>query len=356
MKNSTLIAASFAAAALALLSSCAKQIPDGQDAATAPCTLTLTLDGIVTAQETKVIGQNIGSESTISDVQILVFNSETGKLDAAKRVAGLSAVTNYSLTESLECTQGSREIWALVNAPVNYIDGSAADMVTRLTDLKSRTSALTDNTASHLVMAGSAAVTLNAATQNVSVTVSRICAAVVLGTVSNEMYLPAYQQSGKVKITGAYLMNVPNQQKYDLSVSAKTLAQTSWISANTKTSEDAQKLLTQDTYNEVVAYNGTLSKVSTFYAYPNDADPSEAAVWSQRATTLIVEAEIDGQSCVYPVQLGQLAANTKYTVTLKLHRMGADPTKPWEQIKFDAVTPLVTVADWTTGAPVNTEI
>ena len=318
------------------------------------CSLTLEFTGIDVG--TKVLGQDITKECTIHDVQIFVFNSSTGKLDAAKRVASLNAVTQYDFTESIECTQGPREVWALVNAPVNHVDGAASDMVTRLDDLKSKTCVLTDNSPDHLVMSGSLSAVLNSASQNLSVSVSRLCASVVLESVTNEMYLPAYQKQGKLKILGAYLMNVPAQQNYEKTLSAKTLPQTSWISANAKSGEAAQKALTQDVYNEVVELNQKLGKVSTFYAFPNDADPSESATWSQRATMLVVEAEVDGNQCVYPVQLGELAPNTKYQVSLKIHRMGSDPSRPWEKIRFDAVTPLVTIADWTVGAPVSTEI
>lgn len=318
------------------------------------CSLTLEFTGVDPG--TKVLGQEIGKECTMHDVQIFVFNSATGKLDAARRVASLAAVTQYDFTESIECTQGPREVWALVNAPVNYVDGAASDMVTRLDDLKSRTCTLADNAADRLVMSGNQSVVLNSATQNISISVTRLCASIVLESVTNEMYLPAYQKAGKLRILGAYLMNVPAQQNYEKTLSAKTLPQTSWISTNAKTGDAAQKALTQDVYNEVVELNQKLGKVSTFYAFPNDADPSESATWSQRATMLVVEAEVDGNPCVYPVQLGVLAANTKYQVSLKIHRMGADPERPWEEIKFDSVTPLVTVADWSSGAPVNTEI
>lgn len=64
----------------------------------------------------------------------------------------------------------------------------------------------------------------------------------------NDMIVPAYQTAGAVKITGVYLLNVPNKQNFTIpdsdqtavgNISSTVLAKDEWISPTGKTA--AQK-------------------------------------------------------------------------------------------------------------------
>jgi len=309
--------------------------------------------------ETKVPGLNDSFEKNIKDVQVFVFNKATGKIDASIHQSGLDANGTYAMTKSLNCTRGEREIWALVNAPVNHVDGDAANRISTIDQLKAVSTRLVDNSSDALVMVGSEVKTLAADTESVNVKVSRVCAAVVISSIKNEMGVPAYQLDGKLKITGAYLLNVPNTQRYDLTTKASTLENGYWISPGKKTSAAAELKLTSDTYpsgEQQLNYGSAFDNKSTFYAYPNDATAAPAATWTQSATVLVVEALVDGQPCIYPVRLGVLQSNYKYAVSLTIKHIGGDPEEPWKKIEFTNLGASISITDWTTGAAINENI
>lgn len=348
--------ASFAILAFALtVISCDKgpEIPMAFSSS-GPCRLSVRVEGDGIGDMTKVATQTAANEGAMNDIQVFVFNTSTSKLDVAGHITAAVA--------SLECSQGPREVWALVNSPKDYVSGP--DAIADLASFKSITTRLTDNSAASFVMAGNVRTTLSASTEFVTVNVRRQVAAVCLKSLVNDMYVPAYQQNNKLKITGVFLGNVPGYQKIDSlngedtpsPISAVNIEKSLWISPNVKDADAAKLALTSDSINEYVQYSQALSKTYTLYSYPNDAPASESEVWSQRATMLVVEALVDGQQCIYPVQLGTLKANTRYEVTLVIHRIGRDDGDWWSPVKFDDVTPVVTVVDWTTGTSVNEEI
>ena len=312
------------------------------------CSLTVTFN----EPATKVSGQS-ANEKNIKDVQVFVFNSRTQKLDAAVRESVMNVSEgSYSLSSRLDCTRGTKEIWAIVNAPINYVDGSEGDRITELSQLRSLTSRLTDNKEDGLVMTGSCSVELTKADESVSLSVERICAAIVIESISNEILIPAYQKAGKVKITGAYLMNVPNLQKFDKSLAASSLKSGDWISANAKSTDATQLLLTSDSYSSrVIEYGQKIQNLSTFYSYPNDCSDEPGSSWSPSRTVLVVEAEIDGQACIYPIRLGELRSNYKYMVSLTIRHMGCDPSEPWKKIEFTDMSASIRILDWNTGGP-----
>ena len=354
MKN-FFLSAGILLASLSVVSSCQKNLLSLSEEVDAKvCQLSVALGPL-----TKVVDQTESAEKTINDVQVFVFNKATGKLDASLRKDGLSGSGTVALTDPLSCTRGQREVWAVVNAPVNYVDGTDANRVTSLNQLKAITTSLTDNSPSNLIMVGSADKELALAKESIVVDVKRICAAVVLKSVKNEMSVPAYSVDGAVKITGAYLLNVPSEQNYALGIASSTLVQSKWISATSKTDVAAAKALTVDTYPaeiQTVNKGGTFSKISTFYAYPNSCPDLPVDVWKPSVTTLVVEATVAGQPCVYPIRLGELKSNYKYEVSLTLKHIGGDPSNPWKKVEFTDLGASITVVDWTSGTPVSETI
>ena len=208
-------------------------------------------------------------------------------------------------------------------------------------------------------MVGYADKELTQASEAITVDVKRICASVVLKSVKNEMAVPAYSVDGAVKITGAYLLNVPSEQNYALGIASSTLGQAKWISSSSKTADAAAKALTVDSYApeiQTVNKGGTFPKVSTFYAYPNSCPDLPVNVWRPSVTTLVVEATVAGQDCIYPIRLGELKSNYKYEVSLTLKHIGGDPSNPWKKVEFTDLGASITVVDWTSGTPVSETI
>ena len=70
-------------------------------------------------------------------------------------------------------------------------------------------------------------------------------------------------------------------------------------------------------------------------------------------TTLVVEATVAGQECIYPIRLGELKSNFKYEVSLTLKHIGGDPSNPWKKVEFTDLGASIKVIDWTSGAAVS---
>lgn len=310
-----------------------------------PCMLELSFRDEEPDDITKASGQSAAVEQRINNVQVFVFN-EKGNVDAAvyeTPTGGYTDNGSYTLGTPLSCTVGARTIYVLVNAKADYVNGSSR--IVTLSQLESMTSDLADNSLSGLVMVGSASKTLVAGSDKLSVDVHRMVAAVVLTSVTNDYYLPAYRNS--VVINGAYLMNVPSSVNFSETLAASSLGMASWYANYRKaTSDEPQALLAESFSATNIGYGSSYSTLHTFYSCPNDVTAKPTAAKGQSCTMLVVEATIGGQNCVYPIALPELKANNKYNVALTIHRMGGDPENPWKEVEFSAFTPTISVTPW----------
>ncbi len=355
-----------AAAALVTFAGCRKEngpvVSDDEK-----CELSINL-GNSSVVSTKVPGI-VADDDIIKDVQVFVFfkDYQGDRLDAALHFPDLSARGYFSPgTKTVSCTRGHREIWVLVNSKTNFIDGNTSDMITDLASLKAKTTLLSDNvykgTEKHFFMAGNRIVDLNSANETVSIDVKRMASRIVIKKIENRLLMPAHRAS--LKITGAYIMNVTGIQKFDnLNIEqytdrsymdAASIADNYWYGKNIKQTGE----LFCETFASAksVDYEGAISNVSTFYAYPNDAGASEASTWSKRASVLVICASVSGTDCVYPIQLPALESGKQYEVSLAVKHVGGDPSKPWERIKFDDMVPTVSVKPWLAGGDINETI
>lgn len=336
MKTKSIAVLSCAAAICMMMQACEKQRLEPKDG---KVMLSVNVEGADILPETKAASQTETKESTIKNVQIFVFDKSTGLLDNAAYKDGLSEKSEYVM-EPLKCTTGDREIWVVVNAPENYVES-----VGRVSDLKSKALALSDNGLSSLVMSGSSVKTLVSGEESVTVTVSRLCAAVVLTKVENRMIVPAYRD--KLKITGAYLMNVPAVQTLDGSISSDS-AQSTWEAFYAKASSGgASGLLTEKITPVSIAYQKSHTASHSFYSYANGYDKVVGTDAKGKSSTyLVVECTVDGVACVYPVLLPALVANNKYKVSLTINHIGGDPDHPWRRVQFSSFTPTIKVQPW----------
>ena len=351
-----------AVAALVFLASCQKT--ENYIENDGPCELTVGFGGYSTV-ETKVAGV-VSDDNIIKDVQILVFRKEDSdvdsKVDAATRISGLNVTDTYTTTEKISCTRGNREVWVVVNSPVDYTSGNEA--VLSLADLKAKTTVLSDNICTSdsrsFVMAGNKVIDLNAASQTVDVNIKRMACKVVIKGIENKFILPVYQKAGTLKITAAYLMSVAGYQKLDnlnTISTARTYYPSSAIGSaywHGKNVKEPNALFTEDYLPvKVLEYNDKLENVSTFYAYPNDAAAEKNETWSIRGTMLVIETTIYGGTYYYPVQLPSLESNKCYEVSLIIKHPGSE--KPWKPLEFDDVTTKITITSWT-SVSLNSEI
>lgn len=321
--------------------SCSRQYE--YDAASGKVLLSVSIEDSAKKSGTKVAGQSENAESTIRSIQVFVFNKTTGQVDNAIYKDGLNSAGSYTL-DPMQCTVGEREIWAIVNAPSDY-----TGTITALEALKTTSVNLSDNGTTSLIMVGSSSKLLAAGTDAITLPVSRLCAAVVLTKVENQLLVPAYRD--KLQITGAYLMNAPALQKLDGSVVSDSV-ESKWNAWYGKAgASEAVPLLTEQISPVTIPYNESHIATHSFYTFANVLDMVEGTDAKGRSSTyLVVECTVNGVACVYPVLLPALSANNKYNVSLTVNHVGGDPDYPWKRVRFSAFTPSIAVEAWTDNA------
>lgn len=305
---------------------------------------------------TKVAGDQSTNDKTIKNAQVFIFNKRTNQIDNAAYKTFASTSGSCTM-DALTCTYGEKEIWAIVNAPKNYV---AEGTIKTVDDLKKTTVVLSDNKTDALVMAGSKSVSFTAPTLAETIDVRRLVAAVVLKSVRNDMSVPAYRE--KLAITGAYLMNVPSIQSFEevlgsgngILASSTESPTSNWSAFYAKaTAENVKDLLTDGFTKTNIEYGSGKEYTAphTFYTYSNDFNKVEGKdnKTDKSSVYLVVECEVDGVACVYPVLLPALLNNNKYEVALTIQHVGGDPAKPWEKIHFTTFTPTINVVGWNEG-------
>lgn len=351
-----ILAALVSAAACEMIDSTPRDIDSGEGS----CQLEVRFADKAAA--TRVTGQSLDDESRVRNVQIFVFRSDNGGILDASAAAGFDQPLDYSSVSgsgpslNLTCTTGEREIWAVVNGASDLVSSGA---VGSRDELLLQTSALSENSSDGLFMIGSVEQTLAAGSSSVEIPVRRVCASVILESVTNAMEAPAYRKPGSFRLKDVYLMNVPARIDYGLSISPSSLGASDWYAKLGKEADPAKSaLILDESAPHVLDYNNTYKTVHSFYAYPNDCPPSTDANWSPRATVLVLEAEfdVDGVTydCYYPVTLYKedegtgLEGNRQYRVRLTIKRPGSD--NPNEPVEFDRLSGVIEVVDWEDGA------
>lgn len=349
MKSFNLIAA---IAATSALISCGRTLDTTAFSAplqNAPTSLTVSIDGGFSC-ETKVAGQTEANETTVKSCQIFVFRADNGLLDASTYAGPLTESGTYSV--SLNCTSGSRNIYAVVNAAKDYTSTIKSE-----SSLKALNTDLKDNSADALFMSGSTATTLTEGDCKVSVTVKRASASIILNEISVDMDAAVYQGDGMFKVNKVYLLNVCGRTNFAMTTKPSNVSTDYWY-AKLKEETDASKkrLIADDLTTPVSIANGSSStKKYTYYAYPNNCSHSTSKTFSQRATLLVVEASLDGETYYYPLKLDSLESNKRYTITnLTIHRPGSKT--PYIPVLFSTANASITVAAWGEGASTSVEI
>ena len=310
---------------------------------------------------TKVVGETSSGESMIQNVQIFVFRSDGGGiLDACvsagfDRALGYDSLNDSGFSLNLTCTTGEREIWAVVNAAADFTSDAS---VGSRDELLAKTTALSENAPDRLFMIGSVEKTLSAGSSTVEIAVKRVCASVVLESVTNLMEAEVYRNPGSFRIKDVYLLNVPARTDYGLNTASTALSETDWYARLGKETDAAKSELILDTSSpKVLDYGESDDTRHSFYSYPNSCMPSTEDSWCPRATLLVLEAEfdVDGNTygCYYPVTLfdeaegSGLESNRQYRVSLTIRRPGSDnPNRP---VEFDTLSGVIEIVDWESG-------
>ncbi len=273
---------------------------------------------------TRVSGQTDDNERRVSGIQVFVFD-ETGGLETY----GSAAVSSLSL----RCRSGSKQVWALANAP----DLSG---ITREAELASSVSLLTDNTPSRLVMVGHRQIEVQADLSG-TIEVGRVCAKLVVGTISRSFSSPVLQEK-PFRIEKIYVTNVAGDQTYDLSADP-----TVWYNRMGDRGE-CTDLLCDVVRQEVDA---TLTGRHSFYVYPNASlSTVRGGTWSPRPTRIVIAATLDGSACYYVIDVPGIEPNHAYELSdILLTRPGSGNEE--EVTSESAVRFQFSVREWEETEP-----
>ena len=274
------------------------------------------------------INRSLTKSSTITDedevkvntLQVFVFRGDA--LDAYASAESVSEVT-------LNCTNGERTVYALVNAPdISHISSKTALLATK--------THLYNYTDYGFEMIGSKDVILPQ-TSTVTIDVTRIVSRVILKQVTRNFTSPALADL-EFKIDEVYLINVAGDTNYGLTDEPEA-----WH--NSKGYDGTFPELTHDN-SEANIVNGDYWPMNCrYYAYPNDSEDSTEEDWCPRRTRLVLKTTLGGKVYYYPVTLPELEPNKSYEIeNLTITRPGSDnPDKP---VTFQEATFDINVLPW----------
>lgn len=268
------------------------------------------------------------NERKVNNVQVFIFR-EDGSLDAY-------TCSEASSDVKISCTTGRRSVKAIVNAP-------ALSGISRLADLQKSMSSLSDNTLTSFVMTGSKELDVNA-DQAIQLNVSRIAARLAVEKVSVAFTSQAYRNMD-MKIRRIYAVNVAGNASYDLSAAPSV-----WYNKRAYESSAADALVIDTATDGAISEDKPYTTPSFFYVYPNPTEhDSQAEEFSARHTRIVVETELGGTTYYYPITIGNIARNKKYTVTgLTITRPGSiDPDVP---VTISECSFSISVNDWEEGS------
>lgn len=274
------------------------------------------------------------NEQKVNNVQVFVFRGN-GELDAY-------ASSDTKADIKLSCTTGSKIVKAVVNAP----DLSS---ISKMKDLNSSITSLTDNSLTNFVMTGSDNIDLNT-DQTLTVHVSRIAARLAIEKVSVNFTSQAYRNMD-MKIHRIYAVNVAGNTSYDLSA-----APTVWHNQKALQTGAPDAMLMDDVADVKVTEEQPYTTGSYFYVYPNKVseEPQDEAA-TARPTRIVVETILGETTYYYPITIGNIAANTKYTISnLTITRPGSlDPDIP---VTSKECSFTISVNNWSEGPTENVTI
>lgn len=345
MKRFTLLIATLAScAALSCTRETLPEIPAGEG------TLLLSVDPGFTLTRATPDLTSQAWETRVRKVDILVFDSK-GQLN-------LYHPAGTSLTGiSLSLTSGTKEIWAVINGP-------DLSNVVRLSDLKEKAIALTDNSTGSsgtFMMAGYKTCTVTpSVTTPCSIVANRFAARIALTKIAVQLP-PAYTG---ISLKNVMLTNVVANQNLEGSATPSTwynkmgrTASGQIIGSSASNKAEAEALtfrsLTQTVSNNSQA---NLGGPIQFYGFANltTTDNKTGGTFVAERTRLVVTADIGGKTYYYPVSIAPLERNKAYEVALTITGLGSEDPDIIPEKGSSGIT--VTINPWGPGSVIEESI
>lgn len=306
-----------------------------------PIRLVVGVEGSGATKATGITSNDSATEAKVNTLQVFVFNGDA--LDGYASVNGATTAT-------VSCTSGSRDVYAVVNAPSLASVTSKAALLATVSNL--------ENNVSNFQMIGHKTETLRH-DGNVEVAVDRLAARVVIRGIKNSLENAA--QAAAFKLVSVALTNVTGDVNYGLSADYEPLV---WKNRRGYEATNSFGSFDYDAVNANIAANATNSDVHFFYSYPNrknaivGLETGETSYTGRRAR-LVIKAEIAGVLYNYPIELPALENNKSYEINLvNITRVGNldnghhDPDDPDDDDEEKSVVGFeqgfqISVNDWT---------
>ncbi len=317
-------------------------------------TLTVTLTGSSGVKSTGSGHGNQADDNFINTLELFVFNAEgpdAGELDAYKKFTASDGLDNLSI----KATTGRKTIYAVANSHRSDWDG-----VVTFNGFQGVTHSLIHDNSKDFIMIGSTEATLQVTT-SVSFSISRLVSRVKLNSIRTAFAGSLYAGM-KLSNVKAYLINVHGSKNiYDGNVATPVI-----LNRKALVEADAGSCTMPGMLSDVISSQIGDAGYNTphyFYAYENTLEPETA---ENRFTRLVIQADLNGKTYYYPVNINRegygyapsvghkgIKRNTSYEMNVTIMRPGSDdPDKPLE---FGALTVNLSILNWTVTPVTNPE-
>lgn len=307
--------------------------------------LTVNLTGLAGSKASGA-GHGVQAEDNyINTLEIFIFHAEgnrAGELDAYKKFTASDGISNLKM----KATTGKKKIYAVVNSHRENRAG-----IHTLSGFQQERALLQEDNIKDYCMTGEADVTLQVAT-SVTLTVSRLVARVCLTGIKSLFRGTPYEgcQLSDVK---AYLINVHGVKYiYDGNLSVPVILNQRALREEDINACAMEGMLCEDIPAPVDDSGYIVPHY--FYTYENML---ETETESNRFTRLVIQADLNGHTYYYPVNINQpgygytgsnnhrgIKRNTSYQINVTILRPGStDPDKPLEH---GALSVNLAVLDW----------
>ena len=311
-------------AAMSVFAGCTKENVDSQYVSGETVPVSISVSGPIVTRATDTDG-----EDSVSSLQVFIFRPD-GVLEAYSKTIGNTA--------KADCTVGSKDIIAVVNAP--EIPG-----VKTKSALESKVSYLKDNAPKSFVMYGSKSETVSSASGTVTIPVTRLVSRISIKKITNRLELSQYESS-KFLVKKIYIVNAAGDRLY-----TGSYAPTLWHNRGKCESQgDLPSLLSSGELGDVTIQHGkSYETPHYFYCYPNPTEEDSSSSASPAYTRLVVEVSIDGKIYYYPVSIKGVQSNYTYNISeLIITRLGSE--SPDIPVSYHEASFTVDVAEWKEGS------
>lgn len=290
-----------------MMASCAKETRSPEDALRPEkgySRVTLTVGGLT---------KGAVAEEEIRSVDVFVVDQE-GVLESHVRK------TRTGVVDGIYVLTGEKDFRVFVNYPEERMNA-----ITTSAQLGAFAPRLSDSSDGALTMRGEAHETVNAEFFNMSVTVRRDAAKVVMGAA------PVFKGHAEGStLEGIYLNNVPKEWSEGCIVGADDAAKT-WNHRNTLPSE-----ISDPDVAALVSSSGTEAWKSPLYGFPNASPEAPDADTEDYVTKLVLATSLGGETLYYLVGIPGMKANTVYTISsLVLTVKGSTVPNVYNKQTFD---------------------